>query len=397
METIFIQAKNLQEQLILWRRALHQIPETGLFLPKTAEYVKAQLREMCLSYQEFTGHSGITVCIGQGERKVALRADMDALPIHEESGESFAATGDFMHACGHDSHTAMLLGAAKLLKMHEKELSGTVQLIFQPAEEGPGGAEPMVQDGVLNGVEAIFALHGGDLAGRYPSGQIAVSYGETFAADDEVVIDIVGEGGHGSRPDLCVDPVAVATLIINNLQYIISREISPYQTAVLTISCVSAGKVCNIIPETASIRGTIRNATPEVREYMCKRIREIAEGTAAMMRARCTVSFAGYPALVNNKEVVDSFLNTAKKQIREEDINILPHGLLGGEDAAFFFREVPGCYFFLPSNAPCPADGQVYGLHNSKFCVDESVFWLGSGLMAQSAIDWLNNPFIRNK
>lgn len=394
MESIFQEAQALQEQLVAWRRRLHQVPETGLVLPETAGLVKGWLTEMGLSWREYPGHSGLTVRFGNGKgRTVALRADMDGLAIQEETQLPFASSNGNMHACGHDAHTAMLLGAAKLLLAHAGEWNGTVQLIFQPGEEGPGGAEPMVRDGVLEGVDGIFALHIGDLAGHFQPGSVAVCYGNTFAADDQLLIQVKGLGGHGSTPDKCIDPTAIAALIVNNLQYIVSREMSPHEAVVVTAAGIEAGRqTYNVIPESACIRGTIRNASPDTRDYVLGRIREIAQSTARMMRAKCTVEFLdGYPALVTDRAMVDAFLRSARKLLPPEDIHILPHGILGGEDAAFFFREVPGCYFFLPGLLPCPLDGVLYGAHHPRFCLDESVFWRGCGLMAQTAMDWLGD------
>lgn len=391
MKAIFQEAEALQEQIVAWRRALHQTPETGLVLPQTAAFIQAQLRQMGLAWQAYEGHSGMTVLIGQGDRTVALRADMDALPIQEETQLSFASQNGNMHACGHDAHAAMLLAAAKVLKAHESELNGRVKLIFQPAEEGPGGAEPMVRDGVIKDVDGIFALHIGDLIGHFEAGGVAVSYGETTAADDQMLIQIKGLGGHGSMPHACVDPVTVAAAIIGNLQHIVSREVDAHDAVVITVAGVEAGRgAYNIIPETATLRGTIRNAAPRTRDFVLGRIEEIALSTAKMMRAACTVEFLdGYPALVNDRAMVEAFLRTARRLLPEEQIHILPHGSLGGEDAAFFFQEVPGCFFLLPGVAPCPVDGKLYGAHHPRFCLDESVFWRGSALLAQTAMDWL--------
>lgn len=392
MEAIFREARELQPQLVSWRRMLHRVPETGLMLPETTALIKGWLTQMGLEWREYPGHSGLTVRIGPGEGKtVALRADMDGLPIPEESQLPYASTNGNMHACGHDAHAAMLLGALQLLKAHEGELKGDVLFIFQPGEEGPGGAEPMVRDGVLSGVDGIFALHIGDMAGHFPAGHAAVAYGNTFAADDQLLVTIKGLGGHGSTPEKCVDPAVAAALIVNNLQYIVSREISPHHSVVVTVAGIEAGQgTYNVIPDTAVIRGTIRNASPDTRGYVLRRIREITECTARMLRAECTVEFLdGYPALVNDAAMVDAFVRSAGKLLAPDELHILPHGILGGEDAAFFFREVPGCYFFLSGLAPCPADGKIYNAHHPLFCLDESVFWRGSGLMAQTALDWL--------
>lgn len=392
MQEILREALELQEKIVEWRRTLHRCPEIGLVLPKTASFVKERLEECGISYQTYEHHSGITAVIGKSEGKtVAIRADMDALPIHEETGLSYASENENMHACGHDAHTAILLVAAKMLKQHEDELEGRVKLIFQPAEEGPGGAEPMVRDGVVEDVDSILALHVGTMFGMHQNGDIAVSYSNTSAADDQVLIEISGFGGHGSTPHRCVDPVAIAALIINNIQYIVGREVAASESSVITLASVEAGRgTYNIIAESAVIKGTIRNASAQTREFVLKRISEIASATAAMMRGSCTVQILdGYPALVNDRKVVECFLSSAKQLIPEEEIHIADHGMMGGEDAAFFFQRVPGCYFFLTSYAPCPLDGKVYGAHHPRFCLDESVFHRGAALFVQTAMDWL--------
>ncbi|MEG1293513.1 MAG: M20 family metallopeptidase [Clostridium sp.] len=392
MSDFLQEAKDWQHKIVEWRRILHRYPETGLILPETADFVTKQLRAAGVEYQTYPNHSGVTAIIGKGEGKtIAIRADMDALPIKEETGLTYASVNENMHACGHDAHTAMLITTACMLKAHEDELKGKVKLIFQPAEEGPGGADLMVKDGVLEGVDAILALHVGTLAGMSENGSVLVSYSNMFAADDQIAISIEGLGGHGSMPEKCVDPVTVAALIVNNVQYIVSREVPPSEATVITMASVEAGRgAYNIIPETASIKGTVRNGSTEVRNYVLKRIEEIAMATATMMRAKCKVEVLdGYPALINNKKIVESFLRSAKKILPEDEIHMMNHGIMGGEDAAFFFEKVPGCYFLLTDYAPCPADGKIYGAHHPKFCLDESVFYRGPALFTQAAVDWL--------
>lgn len=392
MSEFLKEALELQHKIVEWRRILHRYPEIGLKLPETENFVKKQLTAAGIEYQTYPGHSGITAIIGKGDGKtIAIRGDMDGLPIKEETGLTYASVNENMHACGHDAHTAVLIATAVILKAHENELLGKVKLIFQPAEEGPGGAEPMVRDGVLDGVDAIIAMHVGSLYGNQNTGEIEVSYSNMFAADDQVTIKIQGKGGHGSVPHDCVDPVAVSTLIINNLQYIISREVPSYEAAVITIASVEAGRgASNIIPDTAVIKGTIRNGNPIVRDHVLKRIEEITTATAQMMRATCTVEIGdGYPALINDKKMVDSFLASAKKIVPEDTLHMMPHGMMSGEDAAFFFQKIPGCYFLLSNPAPCPADGKTYGAHHPKFCIDETVLYKGAALFIQTVTDWL--------
>ncbi len=394
MNAIFQQARDLSPQIINWRRELHKFPECGLVLPKTADYIKTQLDNLGITYQTYRNHSGITAVIGNKPGKVvALRADIDGLRVAEQTGLPFSSENENMHACGHDAHAAILLGAAKMLKEREDTMEGQVKLIFQPGEEGPGGAYPMVQDGVLEDpkVDYMLALHVGNVGGNYKNGEIVVSMGNTFAADDQVRIVIKGKGGHGSTPEICIDPVAIAALAINNMQYIISREIKPSAAAVITLASVEAGRgTFNVIPDEAELRGTIRCATLELRSYIFKRIREILTGLGMSMRCEFELEFLdGYPPLINNKSVVQSFLTSARKMFAEDTIHMMEEGLMGGEDAAFFFERVPGCYFFLCNPQAHFEDGVTYFHHNSKFAIDDSVIYKGTALFVQAALDLL--------
>lgn len=386
-------AKNLQDQMVAWRRDLHRIPELGLILPKTAKYVMDRLDEMGIAYQTYEGHSGIVATIGHGDGKVvAIRADMDALAIEEETGLEYASENENMHACGHDGHTAMLLGAAKMFKDDEDKLPGKIKLLFQPAEEGPGGAYPMVVDGVLKNpdVDYILGLHLGDLTRKdAKNGEIAVGYSNMMAADDQLYIKINGKGAHGSTPEAGVDPVAIAALVINNLQYIRAREVKSSIPSVITIGSVQAGRgTYNIIPDYAELFGTIRNANLETRNFVFQRIEEIVKAVCEGNRATYELEFLdGYPALINDRKVVEVFLEKARNLVGEENIHMMDGPVMGGEDAAFFFQQVPGCYFFLASSAPHPESGEIYYHHNSKFCIDESVFHLGATLFYETAFD----------
>ncbi len=388
------EALKIKEKIIKWRRDLHKIPETGLVLPKTSAYVKERLDEMDISYKTYPNHSGIVALIGgknQG-KTIALRADMDGLKIKEEVDIPFKSKNDNMHACGHDAHTAILLGAAKIFKENEESLNGSVKLIFQPGEEGPGGAEPMVQDGVLEDpqVDRILALHVGDSPKHKNAGSIAVSYSNMHAADDQLYVKIKGKGGHGSEPDNCIDPVVIAAQIIIALQHIISREISPLSPAVITIATINAGKgTTNVISDYAEIWGTIRTLDYETRDFVLKRIGEIVSYVTKGFRADYEMKFFGsYPPLINSKELTEKFIESAKKVIPEENISILEKPEMGGEDAAFFFEKVPGTYFLL--NTAKEENGVIYPAHNSKFQVDDSVLYIGTALFVQSVIDLLN-------
>ena len=349
---------------------------------------------MGVSYETYDTHSGITVLFGKKEGKtIAIRADMDGLALTEDTGLPYSSVNSNMHACGHDSHTAVLLGVAQILKEHESELTGQVKLLFQPAEEGPGGAYPMILDGVLENpkVDAVLALHGG-MYNDIPVGHIGVCKKGVFAADDQVIIEIQGIGGHGSTPHTCVDPVLISSMIVNNIQSIISREISAYDQSVVTIASIEAGRgTYNIIPSTAMLKGTIRHVDPTVRDYVLQRIEEIAIKTAEMMRGCCTVTYLdSYPAVVNDPDMIEYVLSAAKQVLPEGAVHMLDRGNLGGEDAGFFFERVPGCYFFMSNSAPCLHDGIIYGPHHPRFDIDDSVLYLGTAVFLTTVTDWLN-------
>lgn len=388
-------AKKMSDDIAYWRRELHKIPETGLFLPKTSAFVLKKLMEWGIECQTYQGHSGITAVIGKKEgRTIALRADMDALMIKEEANIPFKSLNDNMHACGHDAHTAILLGAAKILQEHENALNGKVKLIFQPAEEGPGGALPMIEDGALNGVDAILGMH--VTRGEYPSagslknGDILAKYGNSSAADDQVDITIIGKGGHGSTPDLCVDPVTISSLLINAIQLIISREISPFTPCVITFGSVNIGRGAeNIIADRAELRGTIRNQDLETRDFVFRRIEEVTKYITKAMRADYILRFRdGYPPTKNDDKIVDGFLASARSIFDKDEVKIFKEDIMGGDDAGFFYQRVPGCYFNLYSQL-AHDDGIIYPAHNSKFLIDDSVLYKGSAAFAKAAIDYL--------
>lgn len=384
----------LKEDIIKWRRALHQIPETGLHLPQTAEYVKRHLDDMGVKYETFSGHSGIVALIGNDDdgKTIALRADMDALEIKEETDVPFKSRNDKMHACGHDAHTAVLLGAARLLKDSEAKLKGCVKLIFQPAEEGPGGARPMVEDGVLENpdVNAIMAMHVFNFDESVKVGSVSVGYNTMFASDDQLYLKIKGNGGHGASPNECVDPIVVAAQVVIALQTIVSREVKPSSPAVVTVASMTAGRgATNIIPDSVEILGTIRTLDFETRDFVLKRIEEIVAGITSGFRADYEIKFYdSYPPVINSREMVDKFIESARKIVDEDEINMMNESQMGGEDASFFFEKVPGTYFFL--NTTERRNGEVYPLHNSRFQLDDSVLYKGSAVFAQASFDYLS-------
>ncbi|MFZ5752686.1 MAG: M20 metallopeptidase family protein, partial [Bacillota bacterium] len=328
---------------------------------------------------------------GQGEGKtIALRADMDGLAIKEETGLPFASTNGNMHACGHDAHTAMLLGAAKILNAHRDQLKGNVKLIFQPGEEGPGGAKPMIDDGVLENpkVEAVLGLHIGTIFKEIGTGQIGVSYGNLMACLDQFSIKIKGKGCHGAMPDTGVDPIVITGQVLSALQTIVSREVKPVNPAVVTIGKIHGGRAYNIIPDEVELEGTVRSIKQDEREKIARRLEEIVASITRGMRGDYEFNYIfGYPPLVNDGQFTKSFVETAQKIVGEKDIIEIPYPTMGGEDMAFFLERVPGTFFFLGGGNE--AKNIVYPHHNAKFDVDEDVFWRGTALLAQGAIDWL--------
>lgn len=392
---ILSEALEIKEELILWRRSLHRIPEVGLILPETFRFVTEQLDRMGITYKTYTGHSGIVADFGNGQGKtVAIRGDMDGLPIEEDTGLEFSSENKNMHACGHDAHTAILLAAAKLLKRHESEINGTVRLLFQPGEEWPGGAEPMVKDGVMENpkVDYMLALHTTRKTEEpYQNGAVIISNKYVSASDEQIYVTVKGRGGHGCAPDECIDPIAAAVLIINNLQYIVSREVSPLNSSVITIATVRAGNgTSNIIPDEAEFIGTVRNVDMESRNFVMKRIEEIIDHTAKAMRADYTFRIdQPYPPLLNDATVSEHVRKAAKKIAGEERVRSINKPEMGGEDCAFFFQKAPGCYFYLQTAMANPRDGEYYPAHNARYCVDDSVLYIGAGTFVEAAMSLL--------
>nr|WP_312290482.1 M20 family metallopeptidase [Clostridium chromiireducens] len=391
---ILAQAHALSDEIVKWRRDLHKVPEIGMILPKTFEYVKGKLEEFNIEYTTYENHSGISAVLGKKEGKIiAIRADMDALAIKEETNLEFKSENDNMHACGHDGHTAILLGVAKILKENEEKLNGKVKLVFQPSEEiGPGGALAMFDDGVLENpkVDAMLALHVDSKLDEYKNGDILVRYGSMSAAEDPINIKIIGKGGHASTPNFCIDPISVATLLINNIQYILTREVNQTIPTVISFGSIQGGRNSNnIIPDIVEIKGTVRNSDNEIRKFVLQRIEEIVAGLTKIMRADFELDFyGGCPAVINDNNMVDMLLKSSRKILGEDHVHILSDYNMGAEDAGFFFEKIPGCYFRL-YNPAAFEDGVVYPAHNSKYMMDDSVLYRGAAVMLQAALDYL--------
>ncbi len=388
------EVKKIEQDIISWRRGLHQIPELGLELPKTTEYITSRLEEMNIPYKTLVdGNAVVGLIKGREEgRTIAIRADMDALPIREDTGLSFASTNGAMHACGHDGHAAMLLGAAKILNDNRDKLKGNVKLLFQPGEEYPGGAEPMIREGALEDpkVDAVIGLHAGGISGDSKKGKIVVSYGPMMASMDRVLIKIKGKGNHGAYPYLAIDPIVIAAEVITALQNIISRETRATEPVVLSICRINGGFNQNIIPDDVELEGTIRTFDNETRKRIDTRIEEVLKGVVSAHRADYEYQYDyKYPPLINDSDFTSRFVESAKKIISEEDILEMKEPVMGGEDMAYFLEKVPGTFFYLSN--PGEIDGKFHGHHSPKFDLDEGEFWKGTALFVQTVIDYLND------
>jgi len=376
------------------RRDLHEIPELGFQLPETRAYVMAKLDEYGIPYKKSEKDSSLiaTITGGKPGKTVALRADMDALPITEATGVSYCSRHEGrMHACGHDTHTAMLLGAAKVLSEHRAELRGTVRLLFQTAEELAKGAPIVVENGGVDGVDAVFGTHIGTILSKdIPAGTFIVCPGPIMASFDRFVIKVEGVGCHGSTPEKGVDPVNIAAHIVLGLEAVSARELGACVPNVITIGSIHGGSQYNVIPGEVVIEGTTRALNEEVRQKLAKRIGEISAATAAAFGG--TVDYTmdwGAPPVTNDDEMAAFAASCAKEVVGEDKvITSVEHPNMGGEDFAFFLQKVPGAFMFLSSaNAAKHTD---VAHHNPKFNVDEDVLWEGSAVFVKIAEKFLN-------
>ena len=396
-EQILQEAAALQEEIKSHRLWLHTHAETGFDLTETKPYVKSTLTEMGYTVQE-CGKAGLVTTVGKpGGKVLLLRADMDALPIAEEADVDFACKNGRMHACGHDMHTAMLLGAAKLLKAHESELDGMVKLMFQPAEEIFEGSKDMIASGVLENPRPDAALMIHVAAGMpLPAGTVVVSApGVSAPAADYFTIRVHGKGCHGSAPQNGIDPLTAAAYILIALQEIHARELSASDEAVLTIGTFHAGEAGNVIPDTATMGGTIRTYDEKTRAYLKERMTAIAQSIAEAFRASAEVSFgSGCPTLVNDKglsETVTGYLKDLLGANRAFTTAELSGGKParggGSEDFAYVSHEVPSLMLALAAGEP--SKGYVYPQHHPKVKFDESVLSTGAAVFVDCALQYL--------
>ncbi len=366
---------DLHSEIAGWRRDIHAHPELQFDVHRTAGSVADLLKNFgCDEVVPGVGRTGVVGVIRgrkPGKKVIGLRADMDALPLEEETGLPYKSTvPGKMHACGHDGHTAMLLGAAKYLA-ETRNFAGTAVVIFQPAEEGGGGGLAMVKDGLMSrfGIEQVYGMH------NYPGlpvGEFAIRSGSMMAAADHIEIAIEGKGGHAARPHLAIDTVLVGAQIVNQLQSIVSRNVDPLESGVVSICMFQAGHTDNVIPQHARLRGTARSLTPEVRDLLQKRIGEVVEGTARLYGATAKVSYhRGYPVLINHERETSFAADVAREIVGDAKVDTAVAPVMGAEDFAYMLEERPGAFIFV-------GNGDSAGLHHPAYNFNDEVIPVGT-------------------
>ena len=391
------EAKSLFEYTQSLRRDFHMHPELGFREVRTGGIVAKELESLGLEVTKGVGKTGV-VGLLEGVKPgptLLLRFDMDALPIVEETGAEYASQNHgVMHACGHDGHTAIGLTVARMLHAHRDQLAGTIKFCFQPSEEGhngeeAGGAEMMMRDGVLDspGVDMTLALH---LWNEKPLGWVGVAGGPVMAGAEIFTVKITGKGGHGAIPHATVDPVVAAANIVNALQSIVSRNVAPLETAVVSVTTIHGGTAFNVIPQEVALEGTIRTFDAGVRQRVVQRFEQIARRVGEGMGCQVDVNIKRMtPALVNDDSVTAQVQEAARRILSGSSLDTAGYLTMGAEDMAFMQEKVPGCYFFIGSNDQ--ARHLDYGHHHPKFDFDEQALVRGSALMAAAALDVLSS------
>ena len=386
------ECKSIEAKIIAMRRDLHKIPELGFHLPKTREYVTHQLEEIGIPYQLSEKDSSIIATLkGKHPGKVlALRADMDALPITEDTKLPFCSEHKgCMHACGHDAHTAMLLGAIRVLYPHREELRGEIRFLFQTAEEQAKGAAVLLEKGALEGVDAIFGMHIGSILGKdIPSGTMVCVPGPVMASYDRFILEVQGVGCHASTPEKGIDPINIAAHIVLALQTIPSREIAGTEPAILTIGLIHGGELYNAIPSGVRIEGTTRAFQEDVRQRLAKRIKEVSENTAKAFGGSVSLTMDfGAPPVTNDSDLTALAQGCLREVFQDKLLTHIDKPSMIGEDFALYQQRVPGCFLFLSSSNP--KKGADYPHHHAKFTVDEDVLWKGSAAFVALAEGFL--------
>ena len=381
----YARAQELREELVCWRRQLHQNPELSFDLPKTTAFVTEKLQEFGYEPRR-VGRAGITCTVGHGGKTILLRADMDALPMTEETGLPFASCNGAMHACGHDFHTTNLLGAAKVLKERESELQGTVKLLFQPAEETMDGAVDVFNAGVLENphVDAALALH----VVHAPLGTAGYTPGYACGSSDVFTVKVHGVGGHGASPHHNIDPINVVSHIILALQAINSREVNPNEMIVLTVCSVHAGAAANVTPAEAVFKGTIRTMNMEVKSFARQRFTEICESVCKTFRASCDIEFIGdgIPPMVNDNGLAAEIGGYIDDMLGEGTTYHIER-MTGSEDFSVFSQHVPCALFWFGTGST--EEGYAYGVHDPRVTFNEDALPMMAAVYAEAAIRWL--------
>ena len=375
------QKGELRNRIIEWRRQLHKIPEPAFREYRTAEYVESTLKGLGIATESGIAGTGVvgTLDTGRPGPTVMLRADMDALPIDEQGGGTFRSEHPgFMHACGHDGHMAMVLGAAASLVAGVADLVGTVRFLFQPAEEGPGGAQPMIRAGVMgdSGVDNVFGCH---IWPQLPRGVIGIKSGPLMASMGRFDVTVNGKGGHAGMPHLAVDALDTSVQVVNALQRVVSRQNDPLVPTVLSVGELRAGTSFNIIADHAELSGTVRTFDSDLWEQWPERLGTVINDTCSAMGAESILDYEpGYPVLVNDVDAASLVRNAAFSVCGESRV-VEPVPTMGSEDFAFFLREAPGCFFFLG----CGEDHRA-GLHHRDFSFDEDILSTGTEIYVRT-------------
>jgi len=383
-------AEGLLPDAVDFRRRMHREPELGLILPRTQSMVADALASFPLHVTTGTSVSSVVADL-EGESEgptVLLRADMDALPMPEDTGLEFASTVDgAMHACGHDAHTAMLLGAVSLLAERRASLPGRVRFMFQPGEEGFHGAEWMIREGALADVAAGFALH---VSPNLPAGTLWTKGGALMASADLLEIEVTGKGGHASTPYLANDPMPVAAEIVQALQVLVTRRINTFDPVVITIAEINAGTTSNVIPETVQMTGTLRAVSEASRGLALRSMEKLVEGIASAhdMRAEVRV-LPGYPVTVNDDDSASFALDVAGSLLGSESVGRMPQPVMGAEDFSYVLQELPGAMAFLGVCPPGQHPARAHACHSNRMTIDEDAMRAGIAMYAALALDYL--------
>lgn len=369
-------ASELKEQVITWRRYLHQNPELSFHEEKTAQFIYDTLQSFGnLEISRPTKTSVMARLIGPVPGKtLAIRADMDALPIQEENTFEFASKNPgVMHACGHDGHTAMLLGTAKILSGLKEQIKGEVRFLFQHAEElFPGGAEEMVQAGVMDGVDLVIGTH---LWSPMEKGKVGVVYGAMMASPDTFWITVKGKGGHAALPHQTIDSIAIAAQVVTNLQHIVSRNTDPLDSLVISVSQILGGTTHNVIPGAVTLWGTVRTLYPDLRKSIPGKMERVVKGITEAHEGSYDFKYEfGYRPVINNNEVTAVIEETVREVFSDEALDLMKPNM-GGEDFSAFMEKAPGCYFYV--GAGNEAEGIMYPHHHPRFTIDEDALEIG--------------------